>query len=257
MQKTTSFAIRSRIRLSLATAFCLGAAVASAQDKPVENKGWESTAAVGVTLTRGNSETFLGTLSLDTKRKWERDEALLGVAGGYGEATVNDQNEKNTEFVRGFGQYNRLFNERLYGGLRADAEYDGIAGVDYRARISPLLGYYVVKNPRTSLALEAGPSAVFEKLKGESSDTYLGARFAERFEHKLTDTTKIWQTCEYIPDVEHWMDKYLLNAEVGIASDITKHMNLRVVLQDSYNSQPAAGREQNDLRLIAGVGYKF
>jgi len=57
--------------------------------------------------------------------------------------------------------------------------------------------------------------------------------------------------------VGDWADKYLLNAEVGIASDITKKMSLRLVLQDNYNSMPSAGRKHNDLRLLAGIGYKF
>jgi putative salt-induced outer membrane protein YdiY len=98
---------------------------------------------------------------------------------------------------------------------------------------------------------------VFEKVKDAPSDTYLGARFGERFEHKLTDTTKVWQSFEYIPDVADWGDKYLLIAEAGIAADITKKMSLRVVVQNNYNSQPPAGRESNDLRLVAGIGYKF
>lgn len=254
---TTSFTAGRTLRWTLATILSVGCGVACAQDKPEEKRGWETTAAAGVTLTRGNSETFLGTVGLDTKRKWARDEAALGVNAGYGEAKVDGETDKNTEYVKGFGQYNRLFTERFYGGLRLDAEYDGIAGVDYRARISPLLGYYLIKNPRTSLAVEAGPSLVFEKLKDAPSDIYLGARFGERFEHKLTDTTRVWQSFEYIPDVEDWGDKYLLIAEAGIAADITKKMSLRVVVQNNYNSQPPAGRESNDLRLVAGIGYKF
>jgi hypothetical protein len=34
-------------------------------------------------------------------------------------------------------------------------------------------------------------------------------------------------------------------------------MELRVTLQDWYVSNPAPGRESNDLKLIAGVNYKF
>ncbi|HEY9172684.1 MAG TPA: DUF481 domain-containing protein [Verrucomicrobiae bacterium] len=248
---------RCGLSLGVAATLSLSCGAALAQNKPAEQTTWETTAAAGATLTRGNSDTFLGTLSLDTKRKWERDEAAFGITGGFGEAKINGDTQKNTEYVKGFGQYNRLFNERLYGGLRVDGEYDGIAGVDYRFRVSPLLGYYAVKNPRTTLAFEAGPSVVFERLKGSGSDTYLGARFGERFEHKLTETTKIWQTFEYIPDVGDWTDKYLLVAEAGIDAAITKKMGLRVVLQDNYDSDPAPGRDGNDLRLIAGVSYKF
>ena len=85
---------------------CVGSGLAFAQGadlpSPPDTNRWETTAAAMLTLTRGNSETFLATLSLDTKRKWERDEAFAGVSGGYGESTVNDVNSKNTEFVQGF-----------------------------------------------------------------------------------------------------------------------------------------------------------
>jgi putative salt-induced outer membrane protein YdiY len=218
-----------------------------------KDPGWETSAAAGLTLTRGNSDTLLTTLSLDTKRKWEMDEAFAGVSGGYGK---ND-GTKNTEFIKGYAQYNRLFNERLYGGLRLDGNYDGIANLDYRFTLSPLLGYYLIKEARTSLSVEAGPSLVLEKYKGESSDTYLGARFAERFEHKLSDTTRIWQSLEYVPRVDRWAKKYILTGEVGIDTAITKQWSLRVVAQDVRDSQPAGTNKKNDFRLIAGTAYKF
>ena len=157
----------------------------------------------------------------------------------------------------GFGQYNHLFNERLYGGLRLDGQYDGIANLDYRFRISPLLGYYLIKNAKTTLNLEAGPSLVFEKFRAQSETTYVGARLAERFEHKLTETTRIWQSFEYTARVDKWNQKYLLAGEIGIDTAITKQFSLRAVLQDMYDNLPAAGRKQNDLRLITGVAYKF
>ena len=114
---------------------------------PPDTNHWETTAAAGATLTRGNSETFLVTLSLDTKRKWEKEEAALGVSGGYGDSTVNNVNTKNTEFVQGYGQYNRLFTDRFYGALRLDGKYDDIAGIDYRFTVSPMAGYYRSRIP--------------------------------------------------------------------------------------------------------------
>lgn len=225
---------------------------APAADAPNTNR-WETTAAAGITLTRGNSDTFLATLGIDTKRKWDKNELGFGLNGGYGE---NDE-VKNTDFVQGFGQYNRLFTDRFFAGIRVDGNYDGIAELDYRFRITPMAGYYVVKNPKTSLAFELGPSAVFEKHKYQSESTYLGIRIAERFEHKLTDSTKIWQTVEYVPQVDYWVDKYVINFEAGIDTAITKHWSLRVLLQDVYDNNPTPGRKENDIRLIAGTAYKF
>ena len=236
---------------------CASAGAAFAEEAAAKTNKWETTAAAGLTLTRGNSETFLATLSLDTKRKWEKDEAFLGISGGYGENTVNGVNNKNTEFVQGFGQYNRLFTDRFYGALRLDGQYDGIAGIDYRFKVSPLAGYYLIKNDRMTLAAEGGPSLIMEHLSGQPAHAYWAARFAERFDYKLTATTKVWETLEYLPKVDDWAQNYLANFEAGIETAITKQWSLSVVFQDQYASEPANGRKKNDLRLLAGTAYKF
>ena len=249
-----------RFGLAFATAFLIGTGLALAQEKaasastaPPPKNPWETTAAAGFTLTSGNSETMLATLSLDTKRKWERNEAALGVTGAYGE----DHDVRNTEYVNAFAQHNRLFTDRFYAGLRADFNYDGIADLSYRVTLSPLLGYYLIKATNTTLAVEAGPSVVFEKYQSKDEDTYMGVRFGERFEQKISATTKFWQSASYVPQVDKWTEKYIITAEAGIDTAITKKWSLRVVVQDVYDSQPAAGRKNNDVRLIAGTAYKF
>jgi putative salt-induced outer membrane protein YdiY len=248
----------SRRAIVLAAALmCVGSGLAFAQSADPKTNKWDTTAAAALTLTRGNSETLLATLSLDTKRKWERDEALLGISGGYGESKVNDVNTKNTEFVQGYAQYNHLFTDRFYGALRLDGQYDGIAGIDYRFKVSPMVGYYFIKNDRMTLAGEAGPSLIYEHLEGQDAHGYWAARLAERWDYKLTATTKVWESLEYLPKVDDWAKNYLLNFEAGIDTAINKAWSLRVVFQDQYASEPASGRKDNDMRLLAGTAYKF
>jgi putative salt-induced outer membrane protein YdiY len=249
---------------NIMTALVCGCALtqAVAQEAQLPKKNWDTSAAAGLTLTSGNSETFLATLTLDTKRKWEKDEFAAGIGFGYGESEITDSlgnstKDKTTDFGAAYAQYNHLFSERLYGGLRLDAGYDDIAGVEYRFKVSPLLGYYFIKNEKTTLAGEVGPSFIWESLEGEDADSFVAVRIGERFEHKLSKTTRIWQTAEYLPDVSEWTDKYLINAELGVDAAMTTHLSLTVVLQDSYDSRPAAGRKNNDIRLTAGLKYKF
>src|SRR5664279_786462 len=151
----------SRRAIILAAALmCVASGLTAAESAaPTEApKKWDTSAAAALTLTRGNSDTLLVTLSLDSKRKGEKDEIDLGVSGGYGESTVNSVDTKNTEFLQGYGQYNRSFSDQFYGGLRLDGQYDGIAGIDYRFKISPIAGYYLIKNTNMMLAVEGGPS---------------------------------------------------------------------------------------------------
>jgi putative salt-induced outer membrane protein len=247
--------------LILATALVIGTGLASGQDQkvavtnapPHPKNPWETTAAAGFTLTRGNSQTLLGSLTLDSRRKWNKNEVSFGIGAGYGK----DHDVENTEFVTAFGQYNRLFTERFYAGFRASYNYDGIADLSYRVTVGPLAGYYLVKATNTTLSVEAGPSVVFEKFQNQSENTYLGLRLAERFEQKLSATTKFWQSVSYVPEVDKWSEKYIITGEAGIDAAINKQWSLRVVFQNIYDSQPANGRQHNDERLIAGVGYKF
>jgi len=229
------------------------ALTSNAQTNAPEKIKWETTAAAGFTLTSGNSETMLATLSLESKRKLKSNETLLGVAGGYGE----DDGTKNTDFFNAYGQFNHFFNERLYDGIRLDGSHDGVANLNYRFRITPLIGYYLIKGTNTTLSVEVGPSAVFEEYDNQDPEDYLGIRFGEKFEHKLSDTTKIWQSVDYVPKVDEWTDKYTITAEAGISTSINKQWSLRVVIQDIYDSNPAPGNEDNDFRVLAGTEYKF
>jgi putative salt-induced outer membrane protein YdiY len=52
-------------------------------------------------------------------------------------------------------------------------------------------------------------------------------------------------------------DNFLIVAELGTEATFNSRLSLRVVLQDRYNSEPAAGRKKNDLTLISGITYKF
>jgi putative salt-induced outer membrane protein YdiY len=222
---------------------------------PPPKTHWESVASADLTLTRGNSRSFLATASLNSKAKWSFDEMLLGANAGYGDTTTKGETTKTADFLRGFAQWNHLFSPRFYGGLRLEGLHDDIADINYRLTVSPLAGYYLVKETNTLLGLEVGPSFVYQQL-GEKTDSYLGLRVGERFEHKFQTGAKLWQSLEWIPQVDKF-ENWILNAEAGISAPITKSLDARIVAQDTYNNRPAAGRLKNDLKLMAGIGYRF
>jgi hypothetical protein len=228
--------------------------------EPPKKKKWESVASVDLTLTRGNSRTFLATASVNTQRKWASDELLLGGSAGYGNSTVKSSSGQETssetqDYLKGFGQFNHLFSERFYSGLRLEGLHDNVADINYRITVSPMAGYYFIKHTNTFLSGEVGPSLIDEEL-GHHTQTYLGLRVGERFEHKFGSGAKIWQSLEWIPQVDKF-DNWILNAEAGVAAPITKSLDVRLIAQDTYNNQPAAGRLKNDLKLLAGIGYRF
>jgi len=226
---------------------------AFAQSAPSATKdaGWVTSAAFGLSISKGNTDNELYTGNLLTSRRWDANEVDLGINGQYGE-TSGTQTAGN---IRGFGQYNRLFTERLFGLLRAEGLNDGIAEVDYRVTLSPGLGYFLIRNTNTFLRLEAGPGFVWEKVDGVTDD-YVTLRLAERFEHTFNANVRLWQSLEYLPDVTDF-SSYIANFEIGVEASLTRTLALRVFLQNIYDSTPAPGLDKSDLRLIASLAYKF
>ena len=162
---------------------------------------------------------------------------------------------KNNESLHGFVQYNRLLNDRLYIYGRVDALHDEIADVKYRLTFSPGAGYYFIKNDKTRLSAEVGPGFIYER-QGGKENSYMTLRAAERFEHKLNDRAKIWQSLEFLPQVDRFKNTIFIG-EVGVETAMTKKLSLRAYLQDTFDNEPAPGRKQNDLKLVTALAYKF
>jgi putative salt-induced outer membrane protein YdiY len=212
---------------------------------------WESSISAGLSFTKGNSDTLLTTVAYKTRKKTRENEFAFGADGSYGE---ND-NVKNNETLHGVAQYNHLFSDRIYGFLNLEGLHDGIADLQYRFTFSPGVGYYFLKGTNTTLAGEAGPGLIFERL-GDAGTTYATLRLAERFEHKLDNGARVWEKAEILPQVNK-LQNFLVNVEIGAEAALTKTLSLRVTVQDNFINQPAPGRKSNDVKLISGLVYKF
>lgn len=248
MKKTTQTALALGATLA---AYSASQNFASATDQPTATAPWTGSAGAGLTLTRGNSRTLLTSLDFEADRKYGSEEWLLGATGAYGTSS----GVKNAESIDGKGQYNHLITDRLYFGLKLEALSDAIAGIDYRVTVSPLLGYYLIKTADDNLAVEVGPSGVIQKL-GRTTRGYATLRLAERYEHKFSPTAKLWQSFEFLPQVDKFSN-YYWDGEIGVEAAITKQLSLRSYIQDTYYAIPANGRLKNDLKLVTGIVYKF
>jgi hypothetical protein len=81
-------------------------------------------------------------------------------------------------------------------------------------------------------------------------------RFAERYERKFAGGARIWQSLEWLPQIDD-IANWIMNAEVGVSAPIVKSLDVRLVAQDTCNSHPAVNRLKNDLKVMAGIGYRF
>lgn len=212
----------------------------------------ETSVAAGLTLTDGNSETMQANASITAEGEQEGlGSVRYGLEANYGESTIDGVDEKTVDNVKLFGNAKKTLTEKTFASINATVFKDEIARVDYRVTLGPGLGAYVIKSDATSLSLDLGVFYVWEEVDGLEDD-FTALRIAQAFEHQLSDTAKVWQSLEYLPKADDF-DDYLLNAEIGVEAALNATLNVRVVLQNNFDSEPAAGLDDNDLTLIAGV----
>jgi putative salt-induced outer membrane protein YdiY len=81
-------------------------------------------------------------------------------------------------------------------------------------------------------------------------------RVTEHAEHAFNKGSKIWEQVDYLPQVDDF-NNYLVNTEVGAEAALNTRLSLRIVAKDQFNSQPAAGRKENDITLVSALVFKY
>ena len=210
---------------------------------------WEVTGAAGAALSKGNADNLSFTLQLLSTYEQGDTEGLIGADWLYSES----DGVKSTDSFRAFGEYQRLFSERFYLGANSSYLVDSINEIDYRVDVGVTAGYYLLKSDPTKLSFEAGPGYAWQNKGGVSRD-FMTLRLAQRLEYKLSQSSKLWQSATYVPEVDD-LSSNIFSVEVGVDTTISSHWALRASARYSYDSSPALGRQSDDTLLTVGLRY--
>lgn len=66
------------------------------------------------------------------------------------------------------------------------------------------------------------------------------------------NTAKVWESAEYPPEFEDF-NIYLLNSEIGVETAISGRLSLRLVVQNTYDGDPAPGVKENDIVIKSSL----
>ncbi len=238
------------------TAFAIAASLACvsfAADGEAE-EGIKAKLVLGATLTDGNSETIEsnGGILVDGRIP-DSAEVHAGIEGNYSENTDDDDNTETTvQNGKVFANVKGDIANGWFGVGDAQLFHDNIADVDYRLTLSPGIGRYLVDNDTVRLSIEAGPAYVWEEV-ADVTDNYFAVRCAERLDWTISETAKFWEQCEYLLDSDE-TDHYFITAEAGIEAAVSSRVNLRLVVKDKYDSEPAADADENDISVVTALG---
>ena len=216
-----------------------------------EKSAWKRVVEAGISTASGNSDLLRYDGSASAAKETETNYTYLEVAGRYGES----DNETDAANATGEAKYQHKLTERTYAALDGFAKHDQIADLAYRLRGSVSLGRHFLWTERAVLSAELGPGYVAEK-KGGEQEGFAAGRAGQYLEILVADNLQIWQSAEFVQNLED-AAVYFVNAEIGLETVLMGNLNLRFSVEDAYDSQPAEGKESNDVTTKTTLVWKF
>jgi len=253
-----------RLNILISGLACAGFVLAAQAEDKKPADAWDSKLVIGANAARGNSEVTTVTAGILGDRKLGSNEMHLGLEGNYGatditQADGSSKTDTSAQNAHAFATYRRLLDERTFVSPLVDLTHDKIAYINYRLMAGAAVGRYLIKSDNQNLSAELGADFIREEIAGyddidSMTDNRGALRIAQRYDVKLKTGAKIWEAVEYLPTFDNF-GRYLMNAEIGAETAMTEHINIRVVVQDKYNSRPPDAKKSNDLLVTAGLSW--
>ncbi len=231
---------------------------------------WSGSFNVGAAMATGNTNRRSANAAFDISRKAEDNRFNAKATWDYAEekSTVADSNGSTSRDYRlaqrrvyGRGQYDYLFNDRLYSYGMASGEYDAISNLDLRLIVGVGAGYTWLDEEDLTFSTEAGVNYVDENRNQNRSPTsvdseYVAARGALSLRWQVADDVLLLHDSEIFPSLEDSSD---VNARADTRLRTTLAEDLFAQLQwiFDYDNTPAPGLEREDHRLLLTVGWSF
>jgi putative salt-induced outer membrane protein YdiY len=220
---------------------------------------WKGSLSLNGQLTSGNTETEQLGFRLGLGKWWERDRLSFGAEYSYGRQKDPDTDDKITtvDYGQAFAKYEHDIIKMLYAYGQLKVEHDGVAELRFRFTPSAGIGYRWFEGPKFNLSTEAGLAYVYEEYETTGTNDFLAGRLAYAVDWRPIERLKLYHDLEYLPSFSSPADEYLLNANAGLQIGVWRGLFTDLRFEFRYNNAPPPGREKEDMRFIAGIGWEF
>ncbi|MEM9646109.1 MAG: DUF481 domain-containing protein, partial [Planctomycetota bacterium] len=215
--------------------------------------GWENSAELGINGSAGNAESFSFQTGARFKRKTEVH--LFDFRISHNRTNAAGVETQNNALA--FADYERFLGASPWTFFfKNGLEYDEFKAFDLRLNLNAGLGYYWIRNDKTSLVTRFGAGASREF--GAPVDEWTPeAVFGIDAEHQLNSRNKLKGKFDYFPAWEDFSDyRTVTDLSWEILLNDTENFSLKLAITDRYDSTPQ-GALANDLYYSALLLYKF
>lgn len=220
----------------------------------LDPKDWTGRIALLGTFRQGNVDSSLFQLTASARRQWGEDRFNAEAGFAYGDT----EGQATARNAYGRAKWDHFYDDDFYSYALSEAYWDEIQNLDLRAILGIGAGLNLWKGAgdHRSLDLEAGISGIYEDFRNRPSDIQFALRFAASYLDMWTEDLAFTQRIEILMPVDDPGD-YILRSHTALDMSLSERWTLKNILELQYLGDPPADTRAFDLRLLAGIEYKF
>ncbi len=217
-------------------------------------KPWDGSISGGINAREGNTSNQSASGRFDIGRKKGPDELLL-----EGDFYFASSRKKMTAMkMLGGVRYDRYFepeNRGWYGFGRFEADQDRFADINQRLipGVGPGYAFFNTEDFKIKAETAAGFAQTnFSDTTANRFEAILIPRFL--FESRIYGRSRFIQEVNVYASLDA-TNGYRVRSESAIEAPFIDRLKVRLSVIDEFNSNPSAGAQNNDIRLISSVAY--
>ena len=221
----------------------------------VPGREWSGEIYADLSGKTGNTEKFNGGVGTSATLAGPQDKLRLYIGGKYERENGNTSTE---EYLGGVDYESTIAGTNNSWYARYEIEKEETSGVKLRHELGLGYGYYFIKDDITQLRGRVGFTGKTKEYTTGDHDDSVGVEFALHFERKIEEWGKLVSDLTYQPAFDNINDYRIVHeSALDIPMLIKVPLNLRIGIQNEYNSQVADGTERLETSYFAKIVYKW
>jgi len=234
------------------TTMTIGLANLAQAEEPPQWYDRISHVEVNSTVNSGNTDSRNTLVFADTRLKLGDHRHLADLTVRRDE--TDGVSTKKQDLFR--YEYNWMFNEPWYTGVTASYERDPIRELDHRYNIAAIIGRDLIDDAHRFLTFSVGMGYSEEKIAGNAESGAV-AIWRLIYEHDFLGGDLSFFHNDSITYQLYDVNNTILKTNTGFRYDIIADVYASLSLRYDYETDPAAGAENEDTTLVIGVGAEF
>ena len=217
---------------------------------------WAGYFDLGLALARGNARTSVFTTALNAARVTRTDKTTIYLNQIQSSATLNGKNATTAQAIRGGVAYDHNVGARMFLNAFNDYDHDRFQNLDLRFVAGGGLGFHAIKAERLRLDLLGGADYERENFTNNLTRSSAEGFGGDDLSYKLSSITALTQSARMFSNLTR-TGEYRTNFDFGTVTALKKWLSWQITASDRYLSNPAFGRQRNDLLLTTGLRVSF